>query len=117
MTKNFGSVACLAALVSVVPSLASAAFAPSQARITSVEIGPVSGTTGTTTFLSFSTSPGSVPTCHAGSSQYGLIGSVEHIRALTAMAMSAYLAGRPVRVEWNGCNNGPYALIKRIIVE
>lgn len=83
----------------------------SQVRIDVVEIDG----TGTmpNTYLGFATTPTGKPAC--GTSGWALAnGTTDSIRAMTALANSAFLAGRNVEVYWDGTCSGPYARFSAI---
>lgn len=66
------------------------------------------------TFVGFSTSPSGKPSC--GTSGWShLYGSADSVKAMTAIANSAFLAGRNVEVYWEGtCTSSAYARIAAI---
>jgi hypothetical protein len=90
----------------------------SGVKITQVEIDPstTSGANGTASWVGFSPMPNNKPSC-AGGSQVVFVGTAEHVRALTSLATAAFLAGRNVRVNWNGSCTGSYGQVTHLLVE
>jgi hypothetical protein len=62
-------------------------------------------------WLRFTTDPFPNHSCAFKAGQYMLGGSSENIRRMSALATSARLSARPVRVIWSGGCNGPYPLL------
>jgi hypothetical protein len=60
--------------------------------------------------------PGGKPSC-ATKPQGLLTGTAEQVKVMTNLATAAFLAGRPVRVDWTGSCSSNYGLIKAILVE
>lgn len=91
--------------------VAGAAFATltwstSAGTLSQVETDSVSTTVaanGTLTYLGFSTWPNNRPTCTA-TVQAQLEGSADSVKAMTTLATAAFLAGKGIRVEWDGCD-------------
>jgi len=75
-------------------------------NVASVEIDDTGS--GTSTYLSFTSAPTGKPACGT-SSQVIVGGSTDNVKAITAAAMSAFLAGRDVKMWWDGTCSGTYA--------
>jgi hypothetical protein len=46
-----------------------------------------------------------------------IIGSVDHVKAMTSLATAAMLSGKQVRVNWEGtCQTGGYAKIQHLML-
>jgi hypothetical protein len=73
------------------------------ATLAQVEVDSTSATNGTSTFLGFTggTLPTNHPTC-ATAVQGILAGSTDNVKAMTTLATAAFLAGRSVKVYWDG---------------
>ncbi len=95
-----------------------AGWSTNTVKITQVEIDPSSdaGANGTASWIGFSTLPNNRPACATGS-QAVLVGTPEHVRALTSLATAAFLAGRTVRVNWNGSCKSSYGQVTHLLVE
>jgi hypothetical protein len=104
----------------LVSSIAFAGFSTNTGvKIISVEVDPssITGQNGTATWVSFSPMPNNRPGCATGA-QAIFSGSADHIKALTSLATAAFLAGRTVKVNWNGsCSSGSYGQITHLVVE
>ena len=89
--------------------------------LTSVEIdGGEPGTTNPiTTYLEFATTPVGKPTC-GGTRPSFLQGSPEQMKAQTSLALAAFLAGKKVKVFWQGAcstiGTSQYAKISHITI-
>jgi hypothetical protein len=97
-------------------SSASAGWSSTEnVRINRIEI--VSSSAVSTTFLAFSSMPNNRPSCHTATEAV-VEGSVEHKVLVTEVATAAYLAGKKVRVYWNGqCASGGRGQVTRILVQ
>jgi hypothetical protein len=92
-------------------SAVAAAYSPQWSApfmLTSVEVDDAGS--GSATFLGFSTLPATPPPCGTGALQFMATGSADQVKAVTAMATSAFLAGRQVKVYFDGnCSTGSVA--------
>ena len=90
-------------LVSALATGAALAVGPwsSAVNVSQIEIDSVADGNGTQTYLSFETTPSGKPACGT-SGQVLLTGSVDQVKSATALATSAQLSGRPVRLYWAG---------------
>jgi len=79
-------------------------------NITNIELGPTS--TGTSTYLVLSPAPSGRPNGCKTDPQVVLFGPAEHVKAMTSLALSAFLAGKSVRFYYEGTCEGPYARVK-----
>lgn len=106
----------VALVMTLVTSTAlAAAWSTTSSTIDMVEIDNVSGT-GTSTWVGFTSTPNNKPGCGT-QPQCVFMGSAEHVRAMTSLATAAMLAGRPVRVNWEGtCQTGGYAKIQHLMM-
>ena len=68
--------------------------------IASVEIDPTA--TGTSTFLDFTSAVTGKPTACNNLSQVIFVGPADHVKAMTTLATGAFLAGRQVRIYYDG---------------
>jgi hypothetical protein len=93
---------------------AAAAFSPTGVLLNQVELG--NSGTASTTYLGFVATPGGKPSC-ATKAQGLLTGSAEQVKSMTNLATAAFLAGRPVRVNWTGSCSSSYGLIQALLVE
>jgi hypothetical protein len=104
--------------LSLILCLSSSAFAAwsttTTVKISEVEI--TSASSGSTTYLSFSTMPDKRPSC-ATSSQAIITGTAEHMRMMTNLAMAAYVSGKRVRVYWNNQCTSTFGQVTRLLVE
>lgn len=115
MKKVVSTLVGLVALVSA--GVAFAAGPWSNAVVVSqVEIDSVAAGNGTETYLSFATTPTGKPACGT-SSQYVMTGSVDHVKAMTALATSALLSGHTVKVYWSGSCTSVYGQIQHIAMQ
>jgi hypothetical protein len=106
----------LAGLLVSSVALGAGTWSTNSVTITQLEVDPTSGGNGTSTWLGFNTMPNNKPTCASGS-QANVYGSADHVRSLTSVATAAFLAGRTVRVNWNGSCTGNYGQITHLLVE
>jgi hypothetical protein len=107
MAKRFGKILSvgIGALCVLTAATALAAGPWSSAvTIATIEIGNTS--TGTSTYLGFNQSPSGKPAC-ANSWQAVMSGTADNVKSMTALATSAFFAGRTVQVYWDGtCAGG-----------
>jgi len=112
MKKHFLGLGLVLLLVS---SAASAGWSTTdRVRINRIELASVSAVS--TTYLAFSTMPNGRPSCATASE--GIVeGSLENKSLITDVATTAYLAGKKVRVYWNGQCTNSRGQITRILIE
>ena len=55
-------------------------------------------------WVNTATTPSNVPSCATGG--YELTGTADAVKTMTATATSMFLAGKPVKLLWNGCVAG-----------
>lgn len=105
MKKIVASAFLILALAPAASAWAAAWSGP--ATIASVDVeSDASASNGTTTYLTFTpTAPANRPTCGTTNAQAEMIGTAEHVRAMTSLATAAFLAGRTIKVYWAGCNS------------
>lgn len=105
-------------LVSALVSGAAFAVGPwsNSVVISQIEVDSVPGGNGTETYLSFATTPTGKPACGT-SSQYVLTGSADHQKSMTALATSAQLSGRTVKVYWAGTCTSVYAHVQHLAMQ
>jgi hypothetical protein len=89
-----------------VSAAASAGVWSNVVQIASIEVDDTG--TGTSTYLAFTTTATGKPSCGT-SGQVIVSGSVDNVKAITALATSAFLAGRSVKVYFDGTCSGVYA--------
>jgi len=101
--KKFGIGALAATILSVSTVSLALGFSTNPLLITSVEVDKATGpgdvgeaASLTSTFLTFSGTPNSKPSCT--SAQSIIFGPPEHVRNLTSLATAAMLAGKKVKV-------------------
>jgi hypothetical protein len=112
MKKHFAQLGLILYLSS---SNASAAWSTSTTvKITEVEL--TSTSSGLSTYLTFSTMPNQRPGC-ATASQAIVVGTAEHMKMMTNLAMAAYMAGRKVRVYWNNNCSSTFGQVTQLLVE
>jgi hypothetical protein len=103
----------LGLFVVLVSSVATAGWSAAT-RVTQVEIDTISNGPGFATYLGFSSKGIGRPDC-ATSLQGVLVGSLDHVKNMTNLALAAFLAGKNVKVYWaSTCINGSYGQIERI---
>ena len=110
MNKAFKKIASLVVVATALVSGTALAAGPwsSSVTISDIEVDGVTG--GTETYLNFTSTPSGKPACGT-SSQVFLSGNADAVKAMTSVATAAYLAGRPVKVYWDGTCNGIYAKV------
>lgn len=107
MKKIAGVVGLFTLLVS---SVAMAGWS-SYVSVSSVEIDAVvSGNS--LTYLYFSSVPSGKPSCSTGSAV--MSGSTDSVKAMTNVATAAFLAGKTLRVYWDGTCSGSYGNITAV---
>ncbi|MET0790535.1 MAG: hypothetical protein ABW061_03360 [Polyangiaceae bacterium] len=85
----------------------------SAVNIATIELDPTA--TGTSTYFSFASAPSGKPACGT-SSQSIVVGPAEHVKAVTNLATAAFLAGKQVKVYWEGTCDTSYAKIQLITI-
>jgi hypothetical protein len=93
---------------------AAAAFSSTGVLLNQVELGN-SGSS-TTVYLGFVATPSGKPSC-ATKPQGVLTGTAEQVKSMTNLATAAFLAGRPVRVNWTGSCSSSNGQISALLVE
>ena len=105
----------LGAMTIFASSLAAAASWTAPLKITSIEVDPV-GNVGTATWLAFSTTPTGKPAC-GKAGQVELTGPADQVKAMTALATAAFLAGKTVTLYWDGGCDGTYAKVSLLTMQ
>jgi hypothetical protein len=102
----------MAILVAAGTALAAASWT-SYGTISNIEVDDTG--TGTSTYLTFTTAP-TRPTCGT-STQLIAAGSADNVKAMTATATAAFLAGRTVKVWLDWTCSGSYARFTGLAVQ
>jgi hypothetical protein len=62
-------------------------------------------TSGSATYLKFSSVPNQKPSCATTSTnEVRVWGSADQVKAVTSIANASFLSGKTVRVQWDGCD-------------
>jgi hypothetical protein len=104
MKKHVKKVAAALGLLTALTAGTALAIGPwsNAVLISGIELDPATGAYGSSTYLSFTSTPSGMPS--GCSSTYALLtGPPDHLKAMTTLATSAMLAGRTVKLYWNGC--------------
>jgi hypothetical protein len=110
MKKIAGVVGLLTLLVSSV-AMAAAGWG-GYATVSSIEVDAV--TTGNSlTYVYFSTVPAGKPSC-TSTGQAVMTGSTDSVKAMTSVVTAAFLAGRSVRVYYDGTCDSTYGRIAAV---
>ncbi len=80
----------------------------SLVNISNIEVDNVSTGNGTSTYFQFSTTPTGLPACQSHGAVVA-VGSADHVKAMTALGTSAFLAGHQVEVYFDGSCDSGYA--------
>jgi hypothetical protein len=120
MKNHVKKVAAAFGLLAVLTTATAMAIGPwsNAVMISGIELdpNPAAGAYGSLTYLSFTSTPTGIPSTCNTSGYFLLVGPPDHLKAMTAMATSAMLAGRTVKLYWNGCT-GPYPNIYLISMQ
>ncbi|HKO51456.1 MAG TPA: hypothetical protein VJV79_27295 [Polyangiaceae bacterium] len=99
----------LAGLLASSTALAAGPFS-NWLTVSNIEVAPTA--TGTTTYLAFSSAPSGRPTACNTDPSVILFGNAEHVKAMTSVALSAFLAGKSIRIYYEGTCEGPYPRVR-----
>ncbi len=88
------------------------AWSTGATTVTNIEVGAV-GTTGTQTYLTFSSYPNNNAGC-TNTSQAFVVGHADNVKAITSIASAALLSGKQVRVYWDAGCSGVYGKMSRL---
>jgi hypothetical protein len=118
MKKHLKTISALFALFTMLAAGVAMAAGPwsSAVLISGIELDPV-GTTGTSTYLRFASTPSGMPACGTAG-QVFLSGGSDHVKAMTTLSTAAFLAGRTVKMYWEGgCTAGVYANVLDLAIQ
>jgi hypothetical protein len=112
---------CMSVVLTQGMAWASTPIWSNAVTIASIELDPnPGGSYQSSTYLTFTTPPtgrpGSAPTVCNTSAFVILTGPADHIKAMTTLATAAFLAGRTVKLYWDGTCTGAYANVQNISI-
>jgi hypothetical protein len=115
MKKSMKKVCAAFGLATALASSTALAAGPwsGPVNIATIELDPTG--TGTSTYFSFASAPSGKPACGT-SSQAIVVGPAEHVKAVTNLATAAFLAGKQVKVYWEGTCDTTYARVQLITI-
>ncbi len=97
---------------SVALAVAPPAWSTGALTVTNIEARAV-GTTGSQTYLTFSSYPNNNAGC-TNTSQALVVGHADNAKAITYVATSALVSGKQVRVYWDAGCSGAYGKVSRL---
>ena len=107
MKKHFKKICSAVGLSALLVTGTAMAAWSNAVTITGIEVDPIS--TGSQTYLRFSSTPTGKPGCGT-SAQVAFVGNADQIKAMTSLATAAFLSGKTVKVYWDGtCTASVYA--------